>query len=129
MPKSPIFSIYHVHKKIGFFTPSPVRMRPHEPDPLPSWTSTCRGVHPSEAMMHFPPVSDFPPIFEKFSDSVEILPFPEKFLDFHPPKFLMTFFSRRPQILNSPIFPVAVHFPSVSRKLLFPPNLKNFPLF
>jgi len=23
---------------------------------------------PSEAMMHFPPVSDFPPIFEKFSD-------------------------------------------------------------
>src|SRR6218665_2212822 len=30
-----------------------------------------RGVHPSEAMMHFPPVSDFPPIFEKCSDSVE----------------------------------------------------------
>jgi len=26
---------------------------------------------PSEAMMHFPRVSDFPPIFEKFSDSEE----------------------------------------------------------
>ena len=25
---------------------------------------------PPETVMHFPPVSDFPPIFEKFSDSV-----------------------------------------------------------
>src|SRR6218665_1765553 len=30
-----------------------------------------RGVHPPETMMHFPPVSDFPPIFENFSDSEE----------------------------------------------------------
>ena len=31
-----------------------------------------RGVHPPpETMMHFPPVSDFPPIFKKLSDSVE----------------------------------------------------------
>src|SRR6218665_1970732 len=30
-----------------------------------------RGVHPPEAMMHFPPVSDFPSVSEKFSDSVE----------------------------------------------------------
>src|SRR6218665_874677 len=27
----------------------------------------------------------------------------------------------------SPIFPVSVHFSPVSRKLLFPPTLKNFP--
>src|SRR6218665_2181847 len=33
-----------------------------------------------------------------------ILPLPEKFLDFHPPKFLMTFFSHRPQISNFPPF-------------------------
>ena len=26
---------------------------------------------PSEAMMHFPPVLDFPPIFEKFSNSAK----------------------------------------------------------
>src|SRR6218665_2900666 len=58
-----------------------------------------------------------------------ILPFPEKFLDFHPPKFLMTFFyfflfSHRPQIFNfHPIFPVSIHFPPVSRKLFFPPYI------
>src|SRR6218665_2693012 len=53
-----------------------------------------------------------------------MLPFPEKFLDFHPQKFLMTFFSHRPQISNFPlIFPVSVHFPPVSRKLLLSPLL------
>src|SRR6218665_2308644 len=31
----------------------------------------ARASIPSEAMMHLPPVSDFPPIFDKFSDSVE----------------------------------------------------------
>jgi len=35
-------SIFDVHTKIGFLTPSPVYMRPqHEPDP-PLWTSICR---------------------------------------------------------------------------------------
>src|SRR6218665_2006993 len=29
------------------------------------------GVHPPEAMMHFPPCFRFSPIFEKFSESVE----------------------------------------------------------
>ena len=50
---------------------------------------------PPETMMHFPPVSDFPPIFKKLSDSEENfknLSFPENFFDFHPPIFLMTFF-------------------------------------
>ena len=41
----------------------------------------------------FPSVSDFPPIFEKFNWKIfNILPFPEKFIDFHPRKFLITFF-------------------------------------
>src|SRR6218665_1637412 len=79
----------------------------------------------------FPSVSDFPLFSQNFKTQRKIftiLPFPEKFLHFHSPKFLMTFFSHRPQISNfPPIFPVSVHFPSVSRKLLFPPTLTNFP--
>src|SRR6218665_3514031 len=48
---------------------------------------------PSETMMHFPPVSDSPPISEKFSDFLRnFYNVTFKFLDFHPPKFLMTFF-------------------------------------
>src|SRR6218665_3020779 len=83
-------------------------------------------------MIHCPPVSDFPLFSENFQTLRKIftiLPFPEKFLHFHPLKFLMTFFSHRPQISNSPpILAVSVHFSSVSRKLLFPPTLTNFPL-
>ena len=33
--------------------------------------SQGRPSPPPETMMHFTPVSDFPPIFEKFSDSEE----------------------------------------------------------
>jgi len=54
-----------------------------------------------------------------------VLPFPDKFFDFHPPKFLMTFFlviDRKFRI--SPlfsnfhlIFPSSVHFPICFRKL------------
>ena len=54
-----------------------------------------RGVHPSEVMMHFPPVSDVPLFPKNFRTSWKIfanLPFPKKFVDFHPPKFLTTFF-------------------------------------
>src|SRR6218665_844302 len=88
---------------------------------------------PPEAMMHFPPVSDVP-LFSKNFQTLwkifKILPFHEKFLHFHPQKFLMTCFSHRPEISNfPPTFPVSVHhFPPVSRKLLFriPPY---FPCF
>src|SRR6218665_3551864 len=65
---------------------------------------------PPEAMMHFPlPVSDFPLFSKNFQTMrkiLKVLPFPKKFLDFHPPKFLMTFsfFSHRPQISISPLF-------------------------
>src|SRR6218665_1248418 len=48
-----------------------------------------------EAMMHFHPVSDFLPYFRKSFETpwkiFPILPFSKHFLDFHPPKFLMTF--------------------------------------
>src|SRR6218665_482072 len=51
-----------------------------------------------EAMMHLPPVSDFPLFWKKFQTLwkiVPVLPFPDFFLDifdFHRPKFMMTFF-------------------------------------
>src|SRR6218665_1618663 len=58
----------------------------------------------------------------------QILPFPTTFFDFHPPKFLMTFFSYRLKILNfSPIFAVSVHFPLSFTKITFSPTLKYFP--
>ena len=64
------------------------------------WKSTGASI-PPEAMMHFPSVSDFL-LFQKNFQTLwkifQILPFPEKFFDFHPPKFLMTFFSHQPQI-------------------------------
>src|SRR6218665_3150230 len=82
-------------------------------------------------MMHFPPVSDFPLFSKKFSDSEENFhnfTFSRKISYFHPQKFLMTFFSHRPQISNLPlIFPVSLHFPPVSRKLLFSPCFDKFP--
>src|SRR6218665_672165 len=46
-------------------------------------------------MMHFSPVSDFPLFSKKFQilrKIFKMLPFLEKFLAFHPPKFVMTFF-------------------------------------
>src|SRR6218665_4161561 len=78
-------------------------------------------------MMHFPPCFRFPPLFSKHFLALKkiftILPFPVKFLDFHPPKFLMTFFSYRPQISNfppfflfqyiSPLFRENFYFPSI----------------
>ena len=77
--------------------------------------------------MHFPPVSD-PPILKKISDSVENfqhLTFSRTISRFSSAKL---FFSHRPHILEfSPIFPVSVHFPPVSRKLLFSPYFGKFP--
>src|SRR6218665_1521365 len=65
-------------------------------------------------MMHFSPCFRFPPLFSTNFQTLwkifKILPFPERFFDFHSPKFLMTFFSLL-----------------VSRKLLFPPYFHKFP--
>src|SRR6218665_2040428 len=47
----------------------------------------------------------------KFS---QIYLFPKKLFDFHPPKFLMTFFSHQLKILNfPPIFPLNFEFPPI----------------
>ena len=78
---------------------------------------------PPETLMHFPPVSDFLPIFETFSDSEE------KFLDFHLPKFLMTFFLVIDHKFRmSPYFPCFSTFPPLFREnYYFLPTLTNFP--
>src|SRR6218665_2465050 len=71
---------------------------------------------PSEAMMHFLPRFRFPPIFDKFSDSVENfqnVTFPAKISD--------DLFAIDHKFRISPYFPC---FPPVSRKLLYP-TLKN----
>src|SRR6218665_469100 len=81
-------------------------------------------------MMHFPPLFQISPLFPKkfrtFRNFFTILPFPEKFLDFHPPKFLMTFFFLviDHKFRNSPLFSLFQYIsPLVSRKLFFPPLL------
>src|SRR6218665_235925 len=88
---------------------------------------------PPEAMMHFPP-SDSPLFFEQFSYSVEHLlnvTFSRKIFDFHPPKFLMTFFSffsHRPQISNFSLFSLFRYIlPPCFAKICISPYLKNFP--
>src|SRR6218665_177960 len=85
-------------------------------------------------MMHFPPVSDFPPILEKFVTFwkiSEILPFPDKISYFHPTKFLTTFiFSHRPQISKSPLFCLFYCIsPLIRENLFFPLLFKISPLF
>src|SRR6218665_702570 len=88
-------------------------------------------------MMHLPPCFRFTPLFSKNVWTLRkilttILPFPERFLHFHSPKFLMTFFffSHRPQILNfPPIFAVSVHFPLFRQNYSFPFCDKFPPLF
>src|SRR6218665_73194 len=55
-----------------------------------------------------------------------ILFFPDKFLDFHTPNFLVTFFSHLPQISNYPHFACFNTFPSDSKSPLFS---KNSPAF
>src|SRR6218665_1820682 len=85
-------------------------------------------------MMHFPSCFRFPPFSKKLKNLCKIskiLPFPEKFFHFHPPKFLTTFsFSHRPQISNlPPIFSISVHFPPSFAKIIIPPRptFTNFP--
>src|SRR6218665_2487719 len=86
-----------------------------------------RGVHPPEAMMHFPTCFRFPPIFEKFSDSVENFQnftfsrkISAKISDDH-------FSSHRPQISNFPLFPLFQYISPLFREnYYFSPAFKNF---
>src|SRR6218665_536276 len=57
-----------------------------------------------------------------------ILPFPEKFLDFHPQISDDLFFRHRPQISNPPYFRCFSTFPPCFAKMFLSPLLfKNFP--
>src|SRR6218665_2468403 len=88
------------------------------------------SIHPPEAMMHFPPVSDFPSVSGKISDSEENFhndTFTHKNFDFHPPKFLMTFFSHRLQIFNFPLFWLFQYISPYFAKIIIPLPLQMFP--
>src|SRR6218665_29830 len=95
----------------------------------------CTGASIApEAMVHFHPFSDFPCFRKNISDWTRrkispILPFPRKFSDFHPPKFLTTFFSHSSQISNFPLFSLfQVISPLFREMFLFPPTFAKFPL-
>src|SRR6218665_2073912 len=65
-----------------------------------AWVRAGASI-PPETMMHFPLFQIVPLFWRNFQTLGKIftiLIFSEKFLDFHPPKFLMTFFSNQPQI-------------------------------
>ena len=83
--------------------------------------------------MHFPLFHISLPISENNFQTpwkiLQILPFPKQILDFHPPKFLMTFFSRPNQLQIPPILPVSVHFPPFRENYYFPLLLEMSPLF
>src|SRR6218665_2504332 len=84
-------------------------------------------------MMHFPLCFRFRPLFSKNFQTLrkisKILPFPEKFLGFHLPKFLMTFFLVIDHKFRiSPYFRYFSTFPPLFREnYYFPPTLTNFP--
>ena len=70
----------------------------------------------------------FPKKFQTLSKIFKILPSPKKFLDFHPPKFLMTFFLVIvPKFRISPYFPCFSTFPSCFAKIIIPPYFDKFP--
>src|SRR6218665_3027852 len=90
---------------------------------------------PSEAMMHFPPVSDFPPphlpkLFFLSSKFYQFSLFPKKF-PFSSDKISddLVFFSHRPQI--SDFLPYFALFYNISlpdsRKFIISPCFQNFP--
>ena len=86
-----------------------------------------RGVHPPEAKTHFPLFQISTPAFQKDFWLCW------KFFDFHPPKFLTTFFLS--SITNfsyfqiSPYFPCFSTFPLFRENYYFPPYFYKFPLF
>src|SRR6218665_3138158 len=87
---------------------------------------TIRGVHPSEAMMHFP-LFQISPYFQNFFDIqwkiLSILPFPGKNFRFSSAKISDFFYYKLPYC------PCFTAFPPISQKILFPPKctLKLFP--
>src|SRR6218665_947230 len=89
-------------------------------------------------MMHFPSVSDFPPVSEEFSQSVENSPnftFSRNFFRFSSAEIsddliFFSFFSHQPQILNVPLFSLFQYIPPYFDKIILsPPTFTNSPLF
>src|SRR6218665_117891 len=84
-------------------------------------------------MMHFP-LFQISPLFSKNFRTqrkiFKLLPFLEKFLDFHPPKFLMTFFLVIDHKFRiSPYFCCFSTFPPCFAKIILsPPTFTNFTL-
>src|SRR6218665_4133432 len=83
-------------------------------------------------MMHFSPLFQIFPYFQKMLDSEENFhnfTFSRQISSFSSAEISDDlFFSHQPHISNfHPIFPVSIHFPPVSRKLLFPPTFTIFP--
>ena len=92
----------------------------------------CRGVHPSEAMMHICLCLRFPPIFDKFSDSVENfrnVTFSRKYFRFSSGKISDDLFFVIDQKCR--IFPCFSTFPLLFREsYYFSATFKNFlPVF
>ena len=80
--------------------------------------------------MHFPLFQISPLFSENFqtlSKIFKIVPFPEKFLDFHLPKFLMNFLVIDHKFRISPYFPCFSTFPLYRENYYFPPTFKNVP--
>jgi len=104
------------------------------------WAPLQGRPFPPETMMHFTPCFRFPPLFSKNFRTLrkifKLLPFPEKFIDFHPPKFLKTFFLVI-EFRISPLFSLFQYISPLFRKnyyspllwQLFPPVLHKFTCF
>jgi len=98
------------------FTPGLVKVRAGMPIPQSQW---C-----------IPPISHFPTL-EKISESLKIFSTFGKFfqllkkISFHPPKFLMTFFSHL--LWFSPYFLKNATFPRCFGKFIVSPVLHNYP--
>ena len=90
-----------------------------------------RGVHPPEAMMHFPLVSKFTPISEKFlrlrRKFSRFYLFRQHFFDFHPLKFLMTFLVIDYKFRNSFLISLFHSLPPISKKIRNSPYFFKIP--
>src|SRR6218665_2338547 len=81
-------------------------------------------------MMHSPLFQIFPQFpknFRTFRKILKILPFPEKFLDFHPPTFFMTFLSSTTNFEFPPYFRCFSTFPPCFAKIILSPYFYKFP--
>src|SRR6218665_2329846 len=81
-------------------------------------------------MMHSPLFQIFPQFpknFRTFRKILKILPFPEKFLDFHPPTFFMTFLSSTTNFEFPPYFRCFSTFPLCFAKIVLSPYVYKFP--